>query len=135
MIGTTNKIIDTNKAPISEYRLKEYWAYCVCNAISGLANAFYEATHARGLSQDIISERLQKDKSQISKILRGHTKNLTIKTLSEMSLAMDCELQINFIKKEDIPPANYVYNLNEMYIPQARINSTCGSFKPLPASF
>lgn len=77
-----------------------------------MGKAFYNASANKGITQDTIASKLNKDKSIISKILRGHTKNLTIKTLAEMSLAMDCDLDIQFRERKDIPKHNYCHNLD-----------------------
>ena len=114
MTGTTN----FNKAPdkllIPESTLRDYCSYSVMRAVSELANAFHTAVRKHGLSQDIISKRLNKNKSQISKILSGHTRNLTIKTLSEISLAMDCDLQISLVNKNELPRLNSKFDINDV---------------------
>lgn len=94
--------------------LTDYWARNVNSAIAELGRAFYEARQ-KGLSQDALALRLGVSKSRISKILRGHSKNLTLKTLSEMSLAIGCDLQIKLLDPKHLinQRKNYHYTLND----------------------
>ena len=99
-----------DRSPIPFDVRAEFWAEKVYAATANMVAAFESAAREDGLIQEIIAERLQKDSAQISRWLRGQ-KNLTVRTLSEMALAMDCDLQIEFILLKDVAVPNYQYEL------------------------
>lgn len=99
-----------DRSPIPLDVRAEYWADRVYVATASMAAAFDRAAREDGISQEVIAARLQKDSGQISRWLRGQ-RNLTIRTLSDMALAMDCELRITFVPLKAVPVPNYQFEL------------------------
>lgn len=95
-------------SPIPLDRRTGFWAQKVLSATAAMMKAYGEA-RAIGITQNVIAARLERNKSQVSNWLRGQ-RNLTVRTLAEMALAMDCDLRIQFVPFNRIPRVNYEWS-------------------------
>lgn len=98
-----------DRTPIPYEERARYWAETVYSTAAALVAAYARA-EKRGINQEVIADRLEKDKAQISRWLSGE-RNMTIKSISEMALAMECDLRIELIDIGNIPMPNYSYSL------------------------
>jgi transcriptional regulator with XRE-family HTH domain len=98
-----------DRAPIPYEEKARYWAETVYSTAAALVAAYARA-EKRGINQEVIADRLEKDKAQISRWLSGE-RNMTIKSISEMALAMECDLRIELKDIENLPIPNYSYSL------------------------
>ncbi len=93
---------NVTRTPIPFEERCEYWADRVFSVQAEMLAAYERAMREDGVNQEVIAERLEREPSQISRWLRG-LKNPTIRTLSEIALAMDCDLEIKFPALKDMP--------------------------------
>jgi transcriptional regulator with XRE-family HTH domain len=89
-----------------------FWAEKVYAVTSAMVAAYARALKDKNINQDVLSGRLGRNKAQISRWLGGQ-KNITVRTLSEMALALECDLRFEFIPIDQIPAANFWYCLPE----------------------
>lgn len=116
----TGKAIRT---PIPRDELVEFWAEKVYT-ITGLMVAALSRARQDGINQEVIADRLGKEPAQISRTLKG-SKNWTVRTLSEMALAMDCDLEISFVRFADRLRPNFEY--------QPRMIETAPTWTEMPS--
>ena len=100
---------EVDRTPISFEDRTRYWAESIYNAAAALVDAYARAAQ-RGINQEVIAERLGKDSSQISRWLSGE-KNMTVKSLSEMALAMDSALEFKLVELQSLSLPNYHFTL------------------------
>lgn len=98
-----------DRAPIPYEERSRYWAEMIYRTAAALVDAYARA-EKRDINQEVIADRLERDKSQISRWLSGES-NMTVKSLSEMALAMECDLQIEFVDFQALPMPNYSFSL------------------------
>jgi transcriptional regulator with XRE-family HTH domain len=97
---------------IDDEDLVAFWAEHIESITAELTRALALRFKEDGLTQEVIADRLGKDKSTISRIFGGQ-RNLTVKTLSQICYAMDCDLRVSAVPFEDLPTPNYVFVLPE----------------------
>lgn len=107
MESTLTGKVDRSLIPQKERA--RYWAETIYRTAAALVDAYARA-EKRGVNQEVIADRIGRDKAQISRWLTGE-RNMTIKSISEMALAMDCDLQIKLVDIGSIPAPNYSYVL------------------------
>ena len=81
--------------PLSKTELARDYSSALHKAFNAMADAFDAKAEKGEISQDDLAKLLNVNKGLISGRLNG-TKNLTLRTLSEMASALDCYLLINF---------------------------------------
>jgi transcriptional regulator with XRE-family HTH domain len=95
--------------------LKETSNYKIESLQLKIIERVLELLENRGLTKGDLAQRLNCSKPYITKLLNGG-ENLTIKKMVEIAVAIDCNLDIDFIPKE--------------YIPQKFIRLTNNKIKP-----
>lgn len=103
---------EPSRAPIPFDEKVTYRADRINAVASELGQALVYAHEKHGITQEVIAERLILTPSRISKILSG-PKNLTVRVLSEMALAMECELEIHLVDLDKLVRDNEFWTLDE----------------------
>jgi antitoxin component HigA of HigAB toxin-antitoxin module len=80
-----------------------------------LALAFAERADEFNLTKSSLAALMGKDKSQINRIL-SHPTNMTLDTLSEISLALNCEPTVLLDDLDIVPRHNYCHPAYTEYV-------------------
>ena len=99
-----------DRTPIPYEERAEFWAEKVYLATSEMVSAYKWISEREGVNREVIADRLERDKGQISRLLNGQ-RNLTIRLLSEMALAMEHNLQIEIIPFTELAIPNYSFTV------------------------
>jgi transcriptional regulator with XRE-family HTH domain len=89
-----------------------------------MRRAFRIRLHS-GLNQDRIADRLNCDKSLVSRRLNGE-ENLTLKSMSSLASAMDCRLVINFKPFEECGEGNNYFSRDPLPVLSAPQGNSYG---------
>ena len=83
-------LVDTSFTDDAEYRNK--YSYKEINTLSVFLQAVNNQMNLRRITMSDISQHLEMDKAELSRILNGQIKNPTLKTLDMISIAIGCRL-------------------------------------------
>lgn len=116
---------------ISTYEMSYYQQRLKHNIFSRLISTFAERAERNGLSKAKMATLTGKDPAVINRLL-SIPSNLTLDTLSDLSLAMGCEPEISLEYFEEARRYNYIHPWMESFVrkPQLEIiESTEGYIK------